>query len=60
MARFIHGYMLDHEKIIVVDENNKINNAETQKVWDLSIIKMFFAIFSIIIMLVVFLKSESI
>ena len=54
------GYMLDHEKIIVVDENNKINNAETQKVWDLSITKNVFSLFfSIIIMLVVFLKTAS-
>ena len=54
------GYMLDHEKIIVVDENNKINNVETQKVWDLSITKNVFSLFfSIIIMLVVFLKTAS-
>ena len=54
------GYMLDHEKIIVVDENNKINNAETKKLWDLSITKNVFSLFfSIIIMLVVFLKTAN-
>jgi len=54
------GYMLDHEKIIVVDENNKINNTETQKVWDLSITKNVFSLFfSIIILLVVFLKTAT-
>lgn len=54
------GYMLDHEKIIVVDENNKINNAETHKVWDLSITKNVFSLFfSITIMLIVFLKTAS-
>ena len=54
------GYMLDHEKIIVVDENNKINNTETQKVWDFSITKNVFSLFfSITIMFIVFLKTAN-
>ncbi len=51
------GYKMDHGKIVAVDSSGSINKEETQKLWDFSITKNVFSLFfSIIIMLIVFLR----
>ena len=53
------GYKMDHGKIVAVDSVGVINKEETKKLWDFSITKNVFSLFfSIIIMLVIFLRSS--
>ena len=55
------GYKMDHGKIVAIDSSGSINKEETQKLWDFSITKNVFSLFfSIIIMLIVFLRISKI